>query len=488
MRIQKNALPTENITPDPASKRLGLLSLLSVSVGLVVSQGVMVMMLHGVGMAGFSFIAPLALALFLALTYAWSFSELALMIPRAGSLCSYTEVALGHFPAIVATFSGYIVVAMFALSAEILLLDQVVGHLFPSLPLPPMSIGGGILLLFTLLNLLNIDIFARLQFVLAAVMVITLLALGVCAIGSEHAAPISSLMSEENRAPLGWGVVALVAAGIWGFVGAEFVCPLVEQTRRPERNIPRSMTIGLCVIFVTAVLYSLGALLIVPRDELMNNSLPHYLLATHVFGHAGKILLLMAATTATCSTLNSSLATISRMLSGMAVNGQAFGCFKKHSARTGAPWVAVLFVAAITGLPMLLMTADSVSILLLAAALCWLLAYIVAHVDVIVLRRRYPNMERPFRTPFYPLPQIVGIAGMLYAMWMASPSPDMTIEIFGFAGGVLALVAIIAALWIVFVMRKPLFVPEPIEQALYPTPLPAPEATAQRPKREKPAY
>jgi amino acid transporter len=105
-----------------ARKALGLGALLAVAIGLVVSQGVMVIMLQGAGIAGLGFIVPLGLAYLLALSYAFSFSELALMIPRAGSLSSYTEVAIGQFPAILATFSGYIVVAMFALSAELLLL------------------------------------------------------------------------------------------------------------------------------------------------------------------------------------------------------------------------------------------------------------------------------------------------------------------------------------------------------------------------------
>jgi len=76
---------------------LGLGSLLAVAVGVVVSQGVMVLMLQGAGIAGFGFIIPLAIAYVLAITYAWSFSELALMIPKAGSLSSYTEVAIGQF-------------------------------------------------------------------------------------------------------------------------------------------------------------------------------------------------------------------------------------------------------------------------------------------------------------------------------------------------------------------------------------------------------
>ncbi len=87
------------LAPPASRKKLGLTALLAVAIGLVVSQGVMVLMLQGVGIAGAGFIIPLALAWLLALSYACSFSELALMIPRAGSLSSYTEVAIGQFPA-----------------------------------------------------------------------------------------------------------------------------------------------------------------------------------------------------------------------------------------------------------------------------------------------------------------------------------------------------------------------------------------------------
>ncbi|GIZ12664.1 APC family permease [Pseudomonas sp. NCCP-436] len=448
-------------------RRLGLSALLAVSVGLVVSQGVMVLMLQGAGIAGLGFLIPLSLAFLLALTYAVSFSELALMIPRAGSLSSYTEVALGHFPAILATFSGYVVVAMFALSAELLLLDLIIGEVYPGV-FPDMSIAYGVLIIFTVLNLLGIDLFARLQSALALVMVVMLLTLGLCAVTGSGSEPALSSPINSDWNPLGAGVLTLVALAIWGFVGAEFVCPLVEETRQPERNVPRGMMLGLTIIFVTIALYSIGALFYVPQEELANASLPHYLFATTVFGEAGKAFLVIAAIMATCSTVNTSLAAIPRMLYGMAVNGQAFPQLKKVSKKFNSPWVAVLFVAAITGVPVIFMgdNPDAISLLLLAACIAWLLAYIICHLNVIALRRRYPQLPRPFRTPFYPLPQIVGIAGMLVSLYYVSPAPEMTMPIVYSAGVVLAVVSIIAVLWIKLVMRKPLFQPEPIETVL----------------------
>ncbi|MFP2769011.1 APC family permease [Oceanisphaera sp. KMM 10153] len=467
--VSLTAAPGAAETPKTSGfgRTLGLGSLLAVAVGLVVSQGVMVLMLQGAGIAGLGFIIPLAIGYILALTYVASFSELSLMIPRAGSLSSYTEVSIGHFPAILSVFSGYIVVAMFALSAELLLLDFIIDKIYPGV-FPPMSIGVGLLGVFTVLNLMGIDLFAKLQSVLAFVMVLVLLALGLSAIGgvaNPHPVGID-LTSDWN--PLGTGVFALVALAIWGFVGAEFVCPLVEESKQPERNIPRSMTLGVTVIFVTIAFYCLGALFYIPADQLAGSALPHYDFAQAVFGEAGLTFIAIAAITATCSTVNTSLAAIPRMLYGMAQNGQAFPQFSKLSRGSRTPWVAVLFVAAITGLPLLIMgdDPDAIGLLLISAAIAWLLAYIITHVNVMVLRRRYPDLKRPYKTPFYPLPQIVGIAGMIYAIIYASPSPELSGQIFGTAGVVLGIVSVIGVIWVKLVMKKQLFKPEPIEKVL----------------------
>lgn len=448
-------------------KALGLKSLMAIAVGLVVSQGVMVIMLQGVGIAGAAFLLPLAIAWILAMCYAASFSELSLMIPRAGSLSTYTEVALGHFPAILSVFSGYVVVAMFALSAELLLVDYLLGVLYPALD-STHFIAFGILGAFTLLNLMGIDVFAKLQNVLAFAMVVALTLLGISALSggvAPHAFSASHIFADLD---LGSGAFSLMALAIWGYVGVEFVCPLVSETRDPVRHIPRSMYLGLTVIFAVFSLYCLGVLFYLPQEALLAAELPHLEYARAVFGDAGHLVLAVAAVTATCSTVNTSLASIPRMLQGMAEQGQAFPALGWLTTSTRVPWVAVLFIAAVTGLPLLVWGNDpgTVGLLLTAAAIAWLIAYIIAHVNVIALRRRHPDAQRPYRTPFYPLPQLVGIAGMVYAIVYASPSPDMTQQIFTSAGVVLGLVSLVALVWIKVVMKKPLFTPEPLDRVI----------------------
>ena len=134
------------------------------------------------------------------------------------------------------------------------------------------------------------------------------------------------------------------------------------------------------------------------------------------FGKGAVIIATVMALTATCSTVNTVLAAVPRMLWGMAENGQAFPQMKVLHKRFGTPWIAIVFVAIIIALPFLLMGPDSIITLLIAASTSWLLAYIIAHINVMVLRRRHPDLPRPFRTPWVPVVPILSVLACLVLM------------------------------------------------------------------------
>jgi amino acid transporter len=142
----------------------------------------------------------------------------------------------------------------------------------------------------------------------------------------------------------------------------------------------------------------------------------------------------------------------------MAENKQAFPQLKATN-RFNTPWVGIVMMAVLTSIPFLTLSIDSLIILVIAATTSYLLAYIIAHIDVIVLRMRMPKHERPYKTPFYPLPQIVGIIAMAYVAFNNSPSPEMTKMVYGIAGSMLLVVSVIAALWVKYYMKRGLFEP-----------------------------
>ncbi|ENX44236.1 APC family permease [Acinetobacter sp. NIPH 2100] len=447
-----------------SKKQLSLFNLIAIAVGLVLSQGVMVVILQGFGLSGISFFIPLIIGFLLALTYAASFAELALLIPKNGSISDYSLVATGHLPAMLSVFCGYIVVAMFAVSAELILIDGVVQKIF-QVEVPYFGIGFLILFMSVGLNLLKIDIFSKVQNTLAFVMVLLLLLLGVCAISGwfyPHTQVVDYKFNVDGN------TMALVALAFWGFVGAEFVVPMIEESKNASTNIPKSMYIGLTIIFITISLYGLGALYFLPKEQLVNSLTPHIEYATAVFGQTGLLFIAVGAVFATLSTLNTTLAALPRMLQGMAVNKQVLSVFAHTNKKNNVPWVGVLFIAFIIMIPMLFSHSETevIKVLLVAACISWLIAYVIAHTNVIVLRKRYPQMVRPYKAPFYPFLQIIGIIGMILTIFYAVPAPDLRVKVFTWVGIVIGLTTIISIFWIKLVMKKQLFKPESIESLM----------------------
>jgi len=101
----------------------------------------------------------------------------------------------------------------------------------------------------------------------------------------------------------------------------------------------------------------------------------------------------------------------------------------------------------------------------MAAAWTWVLCYIIAHVDLIILRRKYPGHERPYRAPLYPVPQILGSLGMIYMLFNIHPDPGMRNQIIEIALWFLFGSVFYGVLWIKLKMKTNLFQPIPIEDA-----------------------
>ncbi|MGP9498276.1 APC family permease [Halomonas sp. AOP43-D1-4] len=445
----------------PRRQQIGFKTMIAICVGTVVVQGAMVSALVGFGIGGLSFLAAMLVATLLAVCNAMSFSELSLMYPQAGTLATYTKKAIGHFPAIVSVFAGYVVVAIFAIPAEFLLVDALLQMLFPGLPSHIVPIL--ILSALAVLNIMGTDVFAKLQNVFTFSMIVAIFLVGATALIQPP-----STETAQVAAGIDWGVsniidgsfIGLVALAMWMFVGYEFVCPMINDIRQPEKRIPRAMFLSLGIIFVLFSLFCLGAGRYLSAETLTTSPLPYLDLVNSVFGQAGLIIATVMGVTATCSTVNTVLAAVPRMLSGMADNGQAFSIMGKMHPRYNTPWVGIVFLAIGVVVPFLLIGPDQIITLVIAAATSWLLAYIVAHINVMVLRRRRPDHRRPYRTPFYPLPQILGIIGMAYVAANASPSPEMTTLIYTLLGVVLGVVSLIAIVWVKFKMKKGLFEPD----------------------------
>jgi amino acid transporter len=443
-----------------AQGKLGFWQLFATSIGVVVSQVTIVALLQGVGIGGFGFIAALAVAFLLAFANAMAYAEMALMMPSAGSLSSYAEAALGNFPAILLVFAGYVTPALFGLPAELILANQMVANVLP-LTLPVYVVPVTLVLVFIGLNILGTDVFARVQTALSLIVLAFLILTGLLALLGLAAAPqplAAGSFSGPGHPSVFLGVVALA---FWVVVGSEFVTPLVEEARNPNRDLPRAMLLGLVTITAAWFLYALGTIATVPRSQLGASAAPHLQYALAVYGSSAKWWFAVLAVIASASLLNTVIAAVPRMLWGMANNGQAFPILKRRHPRFGTPVMAILFVGALPLIGLLWSRGDPDSILPLtiAASVAWLLAYMTAQLSLMVLRWRRPELARPFRVPGFPWVPLLAIAGMGYVVAHSSPTPELVPQIARYTGIVLAVFAIVGAVWVKVVMKKGLFEP-----------------------------
>ncbi|MDW6092721.1 APC family permease [Vibrio rhizosphaerae] len=456
------SMDTAGLSMTPRSPlKMRLPTMMAVCIGLVIVQGAMISATQGIGMGGMSFITAMVAALALSQFNAMSFAELSLMFPQEGTLATYTQKAIGHFPAIVAVFAGYVVVAILAIPVEMFLVDAMLAQLFPGM-LPDKVVPLLILLGLTMTNLVGADVFARVQNILAFVLVSALILVGLTAItGLSQPHPDLAGKAVDWSFSGVWNghFIGLIALAMWMMVGVEFICPMVNDVRQPRKNIPRAMHLSLFFIFLIFLAFAYGASLYLDIDTLVGSPLPYLDYAHAVFGQSGLVIATVMALAATCSTINTVLASVPKMLHGMAMQKQAFPQLKAIN-RFNAPWAAIMMLSVCTAISYFSFEIDALIVLVIAATTSWLLAYIVAHIDVIVLRRRLPQQERPYRTPFYPWPQVIGIVSMLYVALNNSPDPNMTRMVYTITGGILLVISLIAALWVKFYMKRGLFEPD----------------------------
>lgn len=435
-------------------KALPLPALVATAVGVVVVQSTMITMLNGAGIGQFNFLVAIGVSALLALTYVLSFAELALMLPRSGSVSAYTQAALGPGLAIVATLSGYVAVALLGIPAELVLVDTLLAQVAPglvaTLPYPSLVL----LLLFCLLNLRGIDLFARIQSALVAVMFGGLFLIGLAGLSGGAAASPAPAAFDASLA------LSLVALAFWGLVGLEFVCPMIADARDPSRNLPRAMLIGLLMIVAVYGVFCLAGIAMLPADKL-TAATPHVDLALSIFGPAAKTAFAVLAILGSATLLNTVLASVSRMIQGMAQSGQLPAWLGRENARGAPVWALAVFTAAIAAVRAPLgMDASAILTLTVAAAGCWLVAYIIVHLDHIVLRLRLPQQARPFRSPLFPLPQALGILGMGYVFLNIAPSPELAAPIYRNVAIMLGATLAYSLAWTLLVRRRNPFRPD----------------------------
>jgi len=451
-------------------KKLGLPSAVAACVGLIVASSCLMSLGTGMGLAGDWFILAMFAVVILNSFMAISFKELNWMMPHAeGGLGQYTKVGLGSVPAIISTSSAYVIVNLLGLCVELSLCGMVVNQiLLPDIPAALISVV--VLVLLTIVNYFGVDIFSKVQNVVVALLILSMVAMGVIAcLGLGTGEVIDRAAQEAPPVSSFGGAMGLTALAFWLFIGIEFVIPLTKSVKNPKRNIGLAMVLGVLVIFVAQTILGHGMTRYVPYAALSDDSnLPHLVFAENLLGRPGAIWMAIVTMFASISTANTVLGTIPGIVSGMAKNDLMPMVFIKKN-RFGAPIVGLFIFFGIVLIEILAGFAESAGLvnILLAASCFWLTSYIFVSITVLRLRKRYPGHPgRSQSLVLWGLPQIICIFGDVFMIWNIAEGDDR-ILIYRIFFIILAILIVYAVVWTKFIKKAPMFKGASLDDVLY---------------------
>ncbi|WP_159727141.1 amino acid permease [Methylosinus sp. Ce-a6] len=413
---------------------LGLWQLTSIGLGGLIGVGIFV--LTGVVAAtqagpavSLSFVIAGVASAAAALCYA----EFAGMIPAAGSAYTYAYAVLGE---LAAWIIGWDLLLEYALVVAVVsigwsgYLQTLLGQLGLALPVWASGAAGtgegrvvdlaAILGALFVAGVLVLRIEWGARFNAAMVVVKTAAVLLVVAAGLPH-------VRVENWTPFmpyGFGGVVEGAAVVFFAVfGYDTLTTAAEETRDPQRQLPRAVLLSLAIALTLYVVMSL-VLTGMVRYDTLNNPAPVASAFTAVGLPWATFVISVAAVAGIVSVMLAFLLGCARICFAMSRDGLLPAWFSHAHPRFHTPHRPTLVIGALTAVVAGLYPIREVAELVNIGTLS---AFVVICISVIVMRRTRPDAKRSFRTPLVPFVPLVGVA---FSLWLLSKLPAVAWERF----------------------------------------------------------
>lgn len=382
-------------------KALSAVHLWAIAVGLVIS-GEYFGWNYGWGVAGTMgmLIATLAVTV-MYITFIFSFTELTTSIPNAGGPFTYAHKALGPIGGLIAGYAT-LIEFLFATPAIAYALGSYIHFLYPSMNVMYTAIGCYVV--FTAINMLGIKESALFTLLVTLLAVIELLVfMGIVAPHFQ----LKNFM--QDSLPFGWkGVFAALPFAIWLYLAIEGVSMVAEETKDPERTIPRGYMAGIA----TLVLLALGVMILTGGiTDWRNLSKIDYVLPEAVgiaLGKDNQLAKVFAGIGlfGLIASFHSIILTYSRQLFSLAREEYLPKGLAKLNPRFQTPHRA-LIVGGIIGI--IAIVSGKTNELIIFSVLGAIVMYIISMVSLFILRKKEPALERPFKAPLYPYFPIVAL-------------------------------------------------------------------------------
>ncbi|WP_343003958.1 amino acid permease [Clostridium sp. 2218st1_F5_2218SCRN_220325] len=395
-------------------KNLGIAAALSTVVGMVIGGGVFfkpqaVYTLTG-GAPGLGILAWI-IAGIMTITAGLTAAEVSAAIPKTGGMMVYIEEIYGKK---LGFLTGWMQTVLFfpatAAAIAVMFGQQAALLLNNSSLVMPMTIG--VILLIGILNTFGSKTSGAIQTVSTVCKLIPLgLIIVFGFIKGSGDNPIMNPLVAEGIRPMGV-IGQLLVAILFAYDGWINVGALAGEMKNPGKDLPKAIIGGLSIVMAINVVINLAYLWVLPASELAQYASPASIVAEKIFGPVGGKLINVGILVSVFGCLNGYLLTGPRIpytLANQKLLPATFGKLNKN----GVPANATLFMVVLSVIYALSGQFNLLSDLSMFAIWAF---YTLTFIGVIKLRKTQPDLERPYKVPFYPVIPIISICSGLFVV------------------------------------------------------------------------
>ena len=408
-----------------------------IALGGSIGTGLFLGISQTIKLAGPSVILGYALAGLIAFFMMRQLGEMVVEEPVSGSFSYFAYKFWSPFAGFMSGWN-YWVLNVLVCMAELSAIGLYVQYWWPEIPTWISALGFFVLI--NTINLLHVKVFGETEFLFSMIKILAIIGMigyGAWLLASGHGgahASISNLWALGGFFPNGIsGLIMAMAIIMFSFGGIELVGIAAAETKNPTTTIPKAVNQIVYRVLLFYVLTIIVLLSLFPWNQIAEGGSPFVLIFDSLGSQGVATVLNFVVLTAAISVYNGTSYGTSRMLLGLAEQGNAPQFLKKINQR-GIPYAAILCSALVTLLCVVLnyiFPEKALKLLMSLVVSAIVINWMMLALTHLKFKQRMLALQKStlFPTLIYPISNyicIVFMLGILVVMWL---TPDMRIAV-----------------------------------------------------------
>ena len=426
--------------------------------GSMIGSGIFIVsadITRNVGSAGWLVVVWL-LTGFMTLTAALSYGELSAMFPKAGGQYVYLKESYNPLLGFLYGWSFFSVIQTGTIAAVGVAFSKFAGYFFPSLEMtdanilmqigflkiyPAQILSIATIILLTYINTKGVQGGKMIQSTFTITKLASLFGLigfgfllaskaSIWDANWANAWEMKTIASDNSTAPIfGVAILGAIAASMVGSIFSSDawnnVTFIAGEIKNPKRNIGLSLFLGTLIVTVIYISANLMYLSVLPLNEIANAPADRVAVAASnvIFGNIGTYVIAVMIMISTFGCNNGLILAGARVYYTMAQDGLFFkkaGTLNKHAVPAWALWAQCIVAG-------LLCLSGRYGDLLDMVSFIVVIFYILTIIGIFILRKKRPELERPYKAFGYPvLPAIYILMGTCFCVLLIIYKPNFT--------------------------------------------------------------